>query len=126
MTRLSRLVSHRAARLLLVGASILLATNALAQANGTATSYFNSCATAYNAGKTDEALAACDRAIALDPSKADAYFIKGSALYGNGKIGADGKYQVPPGTIEALKKYLELAPDGGHAPDVHAMLDALN
>jgi len=27
--------------------------------------------------------------------------------------------------VEALNKYLELAPDGGHASDVHAMLDAL-
>jgi hypothetical protein len=31
---------------------------------------------------------------------------------------------LPPGTVEALKKYLELAPDGGHASDVKAMLEA--
>jgi tetratricopeptide (TPR) repeat protein len=112
---------------LLLAASILVATAApaLAQATNPAVSAFNSCAMLYNAGKTDEAIAACDQAIALDPGKADAYFIKASALFGNAKIGSDGKYAVPPGTVEALNKYLELAPDGGHAPDVHAMLDAL-
>jgi tetratricopeptide (TPR) repeat protein len=90
-----------------------------------AVTYFNSCATFYNLGKMDEAIAACDKAIALDPNKADAYFIKGSALFGNGTIDGSGKYQVPPGAVEALNKYLALAPNGPHAPDVHAMLDSL-
>jgi len=104
---------------------MFLATPVLAQAANPAVSAFNSCATLYNAGKTDAALAACDRAIALDSGKADAYFVKASVLFSNAKIGSDGRYEVPPGTVEALDKYLELAPDGGHAPDVHAMLDAL-
>ena len=123
----SRIVLPGAARRLLLVAGIVVtaAAPALAQAGSPAVSYFNSCALLYNADKMDEAIAACDKAIALDPGKADAYFIKGSALYGNGKVGSDGKYVVPPGTVEALDKYLELAPDGGHAPDVHAMLDAL-
>jgi len=127
MKRLSRIMLPGAARLLLLSASIFPAANtpALAQAVDPAVSSFNSCALLYNAGKADEAIAACDKAIALDPGKADAYFIKASALFGNAKIGGDGKYVVPPGTVEALNKYLELAPDGGHASDVHAMLDAL-
>jgi tetratricopeptide (TPR) repeat protein len=87
--------------------------------------YFNICATQYNMGNMDGAAAACDKAIQADPKKAEAYFIKGSALYGNGKLDANNKYVVPPGTTDALKKYLELAPDGGHANDVKAMLDAL-
>jgi tetratricopeptide (TPR) repeat protein len=87
--------------------------------------YFNICATQYNAGNMDGAAAACDKAIQADPNKAEAYFIKGSAMYGNGKLDANNKYVVPPGTTEALKKYLELAPDGSHANDVKAMLDAL-
>jgi len=66
----------------------------------------------------------CDKAIAADPKKADAYFIKGSTLFGSGKLDAQGKYIVPPGTLETLKKYLELAPDGAHAGDVKAMLEA--
>ncbi len=90
-----------------------------------ATAYFNLCATQYNAGKMDEAAAACAKAIAADPTKADAYFIRGSALYGSGKIDSQNKYVVPPGTVEALKKYLELAPQGTHVEDVKAMLEAL-
>jgi tetratricopeptide (TPR) repeat protein len=87
--------------------------------------YFNICATQYNAGNMEGAAAACDKAIQADPNKAEAYFIKGSAMYGNGKLDANNKYVVPPGTTDALKKYLELAPDGAHANDVKAMLDAL-
>jgi tetratricopeptide (TPR) repeat protein len=87
--------------------------------------YFNLCATQYNMGMMEGAVAACDKAIAADPKKADAYFIKGSALFGNGKLDANNQYVVPPGTVEALKKYLELAPNGGHVEDVKAMLDSL-
>jgi len=32
----------------------------------------------------------------------------------------------PPGTAEALKKYLELAPAGPHAKDVKEMLDMIS
>ncbi len=89
------------------------------------TAYFNLCATQYNSGNTEGALAACDKAIGADPNKADAYFIKGSLMVGQGKLDANNKYVVPPGTAEALNKYLELAPDGGHAADVKAMLEAI-
>ena len=116
-----------AAKRLFLAAGILLTASApaLAQTSKPALSAFNSCALAYNAGKTEEAIAACDKAIALDPGKADAYFIKGSALFGDGKVGGDGKWVVRPGAVEALNKYLELTPDGPHASDVHAMLDSL-
>jgi tetratricopeptide (TPR) repeat protein len=87
--------------------------------------YFNLCAVQYNMGLMAGASAACDKAIAADPKKADAYFIKGSAMFGDGKLDANNKYGVPPGTVEVLKKYLELAPDGTHAADVKAMLDSL-
>jgi tetratricopeptide (TPR) repeat protein len=100
-------------------------TKAAAMDPNPGTAYFNLCATQYNAGNMDGAVTACDKAIAADPTKADAYFIKGSAMYGNGKLDAANKYVVPPGTIEALNKYLELAPDGSHAADVIAMLEAL-
>ncbi|MDD2762471.1 MAG: tetratricopeptide repeat protein [Opitutaceae bacterium] len=88
-----------------------------------AIAYFNLCATLYNAGNTAGAAAAADKAIAADPAKADAYFIKGSALYADGKMEGN-KYIVPPASIAALKKYLELASAGPHADDVKAMLDA--
>lgn len=84
--------------------------------------YFNLCATQYNTGNMDGAAAACDKAIAADPNRADAYFIKGSAMFGKGKMDPGNKWVVPPGTAEALNKYLELAPDGPHANDVKQML----
>ncbi len=105
--------------------AVALYTRAAAMDPNPAIAYFNLCATQYNVGNFDGALAACDKVIAADPNKADAYFIKGSALYGNGKLDDANKYVVPPGTVEALNKYLELAPDGAHAADVKAMLEAL-
>lgn len=89
------------------------------------TAYFNLCATQYNSGNTQGALAACDKAIQADPNRADAYFIKGSLMLGDSKQDKEGKLQAPPGTSEALNKYLELAPDGPHAGDVKAMLQAI-
>jgi len=89
------------------------------------TAYFNLCATQYNSGNTEGALAACDKAIAADPNRADAYYIKGSLLVGDSKLDKEGKLMAPPGTSEALNKYLELAPDGPHATDVKQMLAAI-
>ena len=88
------------------------------------TAYFNLCATQYNLGQMKAAEVACTKAIAADPNKADAYFIKGSAMMGDAKLDANNKLILPPGTAEVLNKYLELAPDGAHANDVKAMLQA--
>jgi tetratricopeptide (TPR) repeat protein len=89
------------------------------------TAYFNLCATQYNSGNVEGGLEACDKAIAADPTKADAYFIKGSLMVGESKIDSSGKMTPPPGTSETLNKYLELAPDGPHATDVKQMLAAI-
>jgi tetratricopeptide (TPR) repeat protein len=98
-------------------------TKAAALDPNPAVAYFNLCATQYNTGDTEGALTACDKAIAADPKKADAYFIKGSLLVAGSKTDANNKVIAPPGTAEALKKYLELAPDGAHADDVKQMLE---
>ena len=91
-----------------------------------AVAYFNLCAVMFNMGQpAAKTVAFCDKAIAADPKKADAYFVKGSSLYGEGAVGQSNKYVVPPGTVEALKQYLVLAPDGPHVQDVKAMLDGL-
>jgi tetratricopeptide (TPR) repeat protein len=91
-----------------------------------AVAYFNLCATMFNMGQpAAKTVPACDKAIAADPKKADAYFVKGSALYGEGALDKSNKFVVPPGALEALKQYLVLAPDGPHAQDVKAMFDAL-
>jgi len=84
--------------------------------------FFNLCATQYNTGNVEGALAACDKAIAADPNKADAYFIKGSLLIASSTTDKEGKVTAPPGAAEALNKYLELQPDGAHAADVKQML----
>jgi tetratricopeptide (TPR) repeat protein len=87
--------------------------------------YFNLCATYYNLKRSQEAVAACDHAIASDPTLADAYFIKGSILFGQGQL-ERGKYAVPSGTTEALNKYLEFAPYGEHAFTVKDMINQLS
>lgn len=90
-----------------------------------ATPYFNLCATYYNLKREQEALAACEQTISSDPNMADAYYIKGSILFGRGHV-EHGKYVVPPGTIESLNKYLENAPVGEYAKTVKDMIDKLN
>lgn len=100
-------------------------TKAAAMDPNPGTAYFNLCATQYNSGNTQGALEACEKAIAADPTRADAYFIKGSLMVGDSKLDKEGKLMAPPGTSEALNKYLELAPDGPHAGDVKQMLAAI-
>ena len=91
-----------------------------------AVAYFNLCAVMFNmAQPAAKTVAFCDKAIAADPKKADAYFVKGSSLYGEGALDKSNKFVPPPGAVEALKQYLVLAPDGPHVQDVKAMLDAL-
>ena len=43
-------------------------------------------------------------------------------LIGQSTTDSSGKVTAPPGTAEALKRYLELAPDGAHAKDVKELL----
>jgi tetratricopeptide (TPR) repeat protein len=97
-------------------------TKATQYAQNPATAWFNVCAGAFNAGDVKASLAGCDKAIAADPNKADAWFIKGSLLIGDAKAGPNGKLIPPKGSIEALKKYLALAPKGPHVNDVQEML----
>jgi len=62
-----------------------------------------------NAGKGDDAIAAFDKCIAADPTRADAYYQKGVNLIGKATLQGD-KTIAPPGTAEAFNKYLELQP----------------
>jgi hypothetical protein len=61
----------------------------------------------------------------LAVNNADAPFIKGSVLMGIIETDSQGRPVVPTAAIEALKKYLELKPQGAHAADSKAMLDFL-
>ena len=88
--------------------------------------FFNEAVTLYNASKLDDAAIAADKAIAADPKRADAYYIKGQALIPKASYDEKTKkITAPPGCVEAYKKYLELAPDGPHAADVKAVLDGI-
>jgi hypothetical protein len=75
------------------------------------------CALAYNQCQIEAALASCDKTIAADPNKADAYFIKGSLQFGDARV-VNGKMVAPPASVAALRKYLALAPNGAHVSDV--------
>ncbi len=90
-----------------------------------AVAYFNICATFYNLGQSKEAMSACDKALAADPKMANAYFIKGSVMYGDGSIDKNGKFIVAPAALQALRTYLALEPNGPHAADVKEMLAAV-
>ncbi len=124
--RLYTMVGNANLKLKRNDAAIAAYNNAAPLLPNPAVGYFNICAVMYNMGQTaSKTLAACDKAIAADPKKADAYFIKGSVLVGEGKLDKNNKMVVPPGTVEALRQYLALAPDGGHAKEVKDMLDFL-
>ena len=92
--------------------------------------YFNLGAILTNANTTNDsdmrtaAAQAFDKAIAADPTRADAYYWKGTNLIGAATLQGD-KMVAPPGTAEAFQKYLELAPTGPHAEEAKAMLQGL-
>jgi len=103
--------------------AVPLFTKAAETSPNPARAYFNLCVTLYNTSNMDGAVQPCEKAIAADPTRADAYFIKGAALFQKGKM--EGQKYIPaPGAVEALQKYAELAPDGRHIAEVKDMLAA--
>jgi len=92
--------------------------------------YFNLGAILTNANTTNDpkmrqaAVDAFDKAIAADPTKADAYYWKATNLIGAATLQGD-KMVAPPGTAEGFQKYLELQPTGPHAEEAKAMLASL-
>jgi tetratricopeptide (TPR) repeat protein len=87
--------------------------------------YFNLCAVYYDAKRLEEAVTACDQAIASDPTMSEAYYLKAISLFGKGTLVAR-KYAPPEEARVALNKYLELSPFGEHAQLVREMIDKLN
>jgi tetratricopeptide (TPR) repeat protein len=70
----------------------------------------------------DQATEAFDKAIAADPTYAEAYYQKAVNLLGKATLDKSNKMVAPPGTAEAFNKYLELEPTGKHADEVKGML----
>lgn len=95
---------------------------------------FNLCATSYNRmvyetkkapdpESLTAALAACDHALEAEPTRAVAYFMKASLLIAR-TLNREGNVTVNADAISALKKYLELAPEGPDAEKAKALLAA--
>ena len=68
---------------------------------------------------------AFDKAAAVKPDFADAYYQKGINLLGQATFTKDGKIVPAPGTAEAFQKYLELAPTGSHAEEAKQLLASM-
>jgi tetratricopeptide (TPR) repeat protein len=87
--------------------------------------YYNLGAVLTNANQSEAAVEAFQKAIAADPNYAEAYYQYGVSLVSKASFGADGKVTPVPGTVEALQKYLELAPTGQFAQPAKDMLTTL-
>jgi tetratricopeptide (TPR) repeat protein len=86
--------------------------------------YFNIGAVYTNAGRVDDANTAFDKCIATDPTRAEAYYQKGVNLLGKATLQGN-KTIAPPGTAEALQKYLEIAPNGPNAQSAKDLLASI-
>jgi tetratricopeptide (TPR) repeat protein len=88
--------------------------------------YRNIAVVLMNQGKPADAAAPLQKATQLSPRNAPAWKLLGDALSStittreeNGKL----VYVIPPGTIDAYQKYLQLEPNGPYASEVKAVLD---
>jgi tetratricopeptide (TPR) repeat protein len=88
--------------------------------------YYNLGALLMNSNQTDGALDYFKKAIDADPNYAEAYYYYGSVLVGKATLDpASGKMVAPPGTVEALQKYVQLKPDGPNADSAKQLIAAL-
>jgi tetratricopeptide (TPR) repeat protein len=88
--------------------------------------YFNMGANLVNSGQPDNATEFFKKATDANPNYAEAWYQYGSLLMMKGKVDPKtGQQTYPPDTAMALKKYLELQPNGPHAQEASAMLQAM-
>jgi tetratricopeptide (TPR) repeat protein len=79
-----------------------------------------------NGGQPEKASEFFKKAADADPNYAEAWYQYGSLLMMQGKVDPkSGQQTYPTETAVALKKYLELQPNGNHAQEASAMLQAL-
>jgi tetratricopeptide (TPR) repeat protein len=77
------------------------------------------------AGNAAEQVAAADKAIAVDSTRAVLYFYKGQGLAAQATVDAKTqKLILPAGCADALQKYLDLDPSGQYAADAKGLLTA--
>ena len=95
-------------------------------AQGAAKAYFNMGANLVNSGQAANATEFFKKATDADPTYAEAWYQLGSTSMMKGTVDPKtGQQAYPPDTAPALKKYLELQPNGPHAQEAGAMLQAL-
>lgn len=73
--------------------------------------YGNEAIVLYKANQSDGAIAAADKAIAVDATRPDPYYIKAQSMVGQATV--DPKTQLvvlPPGCLDAYQAFLSLAP----------------
>ena len=88
--------------------------------------YFNMGANLVNGGQPEKATEFFKKAADADPNYYEAWYQYGSLLMMQGKVDPKtGAQSYPPDTAVALKKYLELQPNGVHAAEASAMLQAM-
>jgi tetratricopeptide (TPR) repeat protein len=88
--------------------------------------YFNMGANLVNSGQPEKATDFFKKATDADPNYYEAWYQYGSLLMMQGKVDPkSGAQSYPPDTAPALKKYLDLQPNGTHAAEASAMLQAM-
>jgi tetratricopeptide (TPR) repeat protein len=87
--------------------------------------YYNLGALLVNSGQNDAAAETFKKAIEADPNYADAQYQYGVTMAAKATTDKSGKIIPPPGTMEALQKYLDLKPDGPNAESAKEMIAAL-
>ncbi len=88
--------------------------------------YFNMGANLVNSGQPEKATDFFKKATEADPNYYEAWYQYGSLLMMQGKVDPKtGAQTYPSDTATALKKYLELQPNGSHAAEASAMLQAM-
>ena len=105
------------------------AYDAAAKVNPTQAAFYlkNEAVIFFQTNQADAQVAAADKAIALDPTQALLYYLKGNGLVGKTTMDeTTHKLTPPPGCMEAYQKYLQLAPDGPYAADVKGILAGFN
>jgi len=89
--------------------------------------YFNLGAVLVNTGHMQEAADAFKKATEAKPDFADGYYQLGVTLIGMATVDPKtGAMVPPPGTQEALQKYLDLAPTGKDAEAAKSLIETLN
>ncbi|MGH9623607.1 MAG: tetratricopeptide repeat protein [Bryobacteraceae bacterium] len=90
------------------------------------TAYFNLAANLVNTGHPEQALPLFKKVVQADPTSAESWFQIGSLSMEAGTVDPKtGKPSYPPEAAQALDKYLQLAPNGPHAQEAKAMLQAI-